>query len=71
MPRPKILSSTPSTTEVITTAATITFKIPLIDAERVGEIISTERVGDKLVVKTKVKADPPSCTLGDFSVCFD
>jgi hypothetical protein len=71
MPRPKILSSTPSTTEVITTAATITFKIPLIDPDKVGEIISTERVADKLVVKMKVKAIIPPSAQGDFSVSFD
>jgi hypothetical protein len=71
MPRPKILSSLPAQSEVVETATTLTFKIVLLAPDRVGEIISTERVGDKLVVKTKVKEDKVSQPTGPFCVSFE
>jgi hypothetical protein len=72
MPRPKILSSTPAQSETIVTATTITFKIALNEqADRVGEIISTERVGDKLVVKAKVRLENPMQPSGNWVVSFE
>ena len=72
MPRPKILSSHPATSETVVTATTITFKIALGDvAERVGEILSTERVGDRLVVKAKVRGTVPDEPSGGFFVSFE
>jgi hypothetical protein len=67
-----VISSTPSNTEVVETASTYTFKIDLVNiSEKVGEIISCERVGDRLVVKTKVKAEAPQQPSGSFMVSFD
>jgi hypothetical protein len=72
MPRPKILSSTPAQSETILTATTITFKIALGEhADKVGEIISTERVGDKLVVKAKVRLENPMQPSGNWVVSFE
>lgn len=71
MPRPKILSSLPAQSEVVETATTLTFKIVLLAPDRVGEIISAERIGDKLVVKTKVKEDKVSQPTGPFTVSFE
>jgi hypothetical protein len=70
MPRPKILSSLPAQSEVVETASTLTFKIVLLAPDKVGEIISTERIGDKLVVKTKVRQETPSQPSGPFTVSF-
>jgi len=71
MPRPKILSSTPAQSEVVETVSTLTFKIALGEqAARVGEIISTERVGDKLVVRCKVRQEAPLQPSGPFVVSF-
>jgi hypothetical protein len=65
------LSSLPAQSEVVETASTLTFKIALGAQEaRVGEIISTERVGDKLIVKTKVRQEAPSQPSGPFTVSF-
>jgi len=72
MPRPRVISSSPSNTEVVETASTYTFKIELINiSDKVGEILSCERVGDRLVVKTKVKTEAPSQPSGSFLVSFD
>jgi hypothetical protein len=71
MPRPKILSSLPAQSEVVETASTLTFKIALLAPDRVGEIISTERVGDKIIVKTKIRTDPPATPSGPFCVSFN
>lgn len=72
MPRPRVISSTPSNTEVVETAATYTFKLDLVNiAEKVGEIISCERVGDRIIVKTKVKSIAPTSTNATFSVTFE
>jgi len=71
MPRPRIVSTTPAQSETIETATTITYKIFLGEyADKLGEIISTERIGDKLVVKCKVRAENPKLT-GGFVVSFD
>jgi hypothetical protein len=54
------------------TATTITFKIALGEhADKVGEIISTERVGDKLVVKAKVRLENPTQPSGNWVVSFE
>ena len=72
MPRPRTISSTPSNTEVLETASTYTFKIDLMNiSEKVGEIISCERVGDRIIIKTKVRAEVPSQLSGSFLVSFD
>ena len=72
MPRPKILSSVPAQSETILTATTITFKIALGEhANKIGELISTERIGDKLVVKAKVRQDPIIEAPGGWVVSFD
>jgi hypothetical protein len=67
-----VISSSPSNTEVVETASTYTFKIDLVNiSEKVGEIISCERVGDRLVVKARVKAEAPQQPSGSFMVSFD
>ena len=71
MPRPRVISSSPSNTEIVETASAYTFKIDLVNiSEKVGEIISCERMGDRLVVKTKVKAAPNQPS-GSFMVSFE
>lgn len=72
MPRPRIVSTTPAQSETILTATTITFKIALGEqADRIGEIISTERVGDKLIIKTKVRLENPMQPSGNWVVSFE
>jgi len=72
MPRPRTISTTPSNTEVVETASTYTFKVDLINiSEKVGEIISCERVGARIVVKTKVKVEAPQQPAGNFVVSFE
>ena len=72
MPRPRILSSTPAQSETILTATTITYKIALGEhANKIGELISTERIGDKLIVKAKVRLDPIIEAPGGWVVSFD
>lgn len=72
MPRPRMLSTTPSNTEIVETASTYTFKIDLMNiSERVGEIISCERVGARIIVKTKIRVEAPQQPTGPFVVSFD
>jgi hypothetical protein len=72
MPRPRTISTTPSNTEVVETASTYTFKVDLINiSEKVGEIISCERVGARIVVKTKVKVEAPQQPVENFVISFE
>ena len=71
MPRPRMLSTMPTNTEVVETASTYTFKIDLMNiSDKVGEIISCERVGTRIIVKTKVKLEAPTQP-GPFVVTFE
>ena len=72
MPRPRVLSSTPSNTEIVETASTYTFKLDLVNiSERVGEIISCERVGDRIIIKAKTKGVALEPRQAIFTVSFE
>ena len=72
MPRPRVLSSTPSNTEIVETASSYTFKLDLVNiSERVGEIISCERVGERIIIKAKAKGTVPESRQAVFTVSFE